>query len=63
MDSIVRSWAERKLFTPAEIEAGDPRRAAAKPVGAEPVRSDSDKLRSMEKMLRHLQTKSGGREG
>lgn len=63
MDSIVRSWAERKLFTPAEIEAGDPRRAAAKPIGAEPVRSDSDKLRSMEKMLRHLQTKSGGREG
>jgi len=25
MDSIVRSWAEKKLFTPQEIEAGDAR--------------------------------------
>ncbi len=65
MDSIVRSWNENRLYTPEEIEAGDPRRTSAKPAApAERTRSDSDKLDSMRKMLNHLQkTKGDGREG
>ena len=40
LDAILRSWREKRLFTPAEIEAGDPRRRpgrAAKKQGDKPI--------------------------
>lgn len=64
MDRIIRDWSEKKIFTPEEIEAGDPRRAAANPSRTpERTRSNSEKLEGMRKMLNHLQKPTGnGRE-
>jgi hypothetical protein len=39
MDTILRSWHEKKLHTPAEIDAAEPRRQG----GAEPRRTAPDK--------------------
>lgn len=58
MDTIVRSWAEKRLFTPEEIEAGDARRTPNKPAAAANApQSDSDKLRQMQKMYERLKGK------
>lgn len=56
MNKILCSWDERKLYTPEEIEAGDPRTPAKKPAAA-PKHSDSDKIEQMQKMYEHLKGK------
>jgi len=64
MDKILRSWDEKRLYTPAEIEAGDARRGSRPPVptGARetPAASDSEKLEKMRKMVEHMKNRSGG---
>ena len=58
MDRIVRSWAEKHLYTPEEIEAGDARRdftavsANARP--QQPQRGDTEKLEAMRRMYAHM---------
>ena len=57
MDRIVRSWSEKRLFTPEEIETGDARvSAAARRTAGEPERreTDSEKLERLRRMAEHL---------
>ena len=50
LDAILRSWREKGLFTPAEIEAGDPRRRPGK---AAPKTADKPiDLRDLESLLK-----------
>ena len=56
-DKILRSWAEKRLFTPEEIAAGDPRRAAKPQPAAASRRSESEKIEQMQKMYEHLKGK------
>ena len=56
-DKILRSWAEKQLFTPAEIAAGDPRRSGMKKPAAAAQQDNGDKIGQMEKMLEHLNGK------
>lgn len=57
MDKILHSWAEKALFTPAEIEAGDARYQSKKPAPVPAAQSDRDKLRQMQKMYERLKDK------
>lgn len=59
MDRIVRSWSEKGLYTPAEIEAGDARRSGPKRSGAAAERSDSEKLADMRRLY---ETMKGGED-
>ena len=54
MDKILRSWAEKRLFTPAEIEAGDPRKAGKSAAAPQQTHSESEKIGQMQKMYDHL---------
>lgn len=54
MDRIVRSWSEKGLFTPEEIEAGDSRRSGPKRQLAAPSRSDSEKLADMRRLYENM---------
>lgn len=54
MDRIVRSWSEKGLFTPEEIEAGDSRRSGPKCQPAAPSRSDSEKLADMRRLYENM---------
>lgn len=54
MDRIVRSWSEKGLFTPEEIEAGDSRRSGPKRQPAAPSRSDSEKLADMRRLYENM---------
>ena len=60
MDTILKSWSDKQLFTPEEIEAGDPakrsRSAAAAPA------SNTDKIRQMEKWVDRMKKTGGGKE-
>ena len=53
MDRIVRSWDEKRLYTPEAIEAGDARRVSV-PANAQPQRSDNEKLAAMRRMYEHM---------
>lgn len=54
MDRIVTSWADKKLFTPGEIEAGDPRQAK-KPAEARPGGGSlEDKIERMKRLNKHM---------
>ena len=56
MDKIIRSWNDKRLYTPEEIEQGDARRGGQRPASTpEPERSDSDKLDAMRRMYEHMQ--------
>ena len=49
MNKILQTWHEKKLHTPAEIEANDPRRkpaSAAKPAAKQDKPIDLDRLRA-----------------
>lgn len=59
MDSIIQSWNEKQLYTPAEIEAGDARRGAAKKPAEVTGSTDSEKLEIMRKLYDHLKSKEG----
>ena len=56
MDKILSSWAERRLFTPGEIEAADPRAGGRKPLQRRgPGQDDRDgKLGRMRAVYEHL---------
>jgi len=57
MDTILRSWAEKQLFTPAEIRSGDARRGRNKPADTPSQQSDSEKIQQMQKMYERLKGK------
>ena len=59
MDSIIRSWNDKQLYTPEEIEAGDPMQRAKRP--AAPVPKDNKK--KIEELRRVYQSISGQKEG
>ena len=64
MDKIICSWAEKKLFTPAEIEAGDARRSTVKktaPSGAATQEQEQQDLAYLQKM--YGQGKGGAPNG
>lgn len=62
MDKIIRSWAEKQLFTPSEIEAGDARRGGKQKPSAPQQQSDSEKLAAMRELYEHMKN-SGNKEG
>lgn len=53
MDTILRSWDGKKLYTPEAIAAGDPPRKPKAPPVEQP-RSDSEKLDAMRRMYEHM---------
>jgi len=59
MDRIVQSWNEKRLYTPAEIEAGDTRTAQPRRRNGEPERSESEKMEQLRKLANHLNKKEG----
>jgi DNA replication protein DnaD len=60
MDTILKSWSDRQLFTPEEIEAGDPAKRS-RSAGA-PAASNTDKIRQMEKLVDRMKKTGGGKE-
>ena len=56
MDRIVRSWDEKRLYTPEAIEQGDARRVSVSvPANAQPQRGDNEKQReATRRMIAHL---------
>jgi len=58
MDKILQSWSEKRLFTPEEIEAGDPPRRGARSApaagGQERVSSLDEKVAAMRRLNEHL---------
>jgi len=63
MDSIVRSWDEKHLHTPEEIEAGDPAQRSKRTKSAGTAGGDDEKMKQMQKMLEHMKKHSGKEEG
>lgn len=60
MDSIVRSWNEKRLYTPEEIEAGDSRRYASRKAPVQKTdKSDDEKIAQMRKMYHQMKTGEG----
>ena len=59
MDTILRSWNEKRLYTPEAIAAGDPARLPKSRPAAEPERSDGEKLDAMRRMYEHMK---GGKQ-
>jgi DnaD/phage-associated family protein len=59
MDTILRSWCDKGLLTPEEIEAKDP---AKRSRAAAPAASNSEKMAQMEKMVAHMRKPGGGKE-
>lgn len=53
MDTILRSWSDKGLFTPEDIETKDPT-SREKRRSAAPAASNSDKVEHMRKMVGHL---------
>ena len=53
MDTILRSWNDKGLYTPEDIEAKDPA-GREKRRGPAPAASNSDKVEHMRKMVGHL---------
>ena len=59
MDTIVRSWSEKQLYTPEAIETGDARRSGGKKPAAASGQSDGEKLAQMRKMYDYLKNREG----
>ena len=60
MDRIVRSWDEKGLYTPEEIEKGDRRQGpAARRTAEETKQSDAKKMEQMRKLAEHLNSREG----
>ena len=62
MDTILRSWAEKRLFSPEAIESGDPRRASKQPSAPQQEQrpaADSEKLARMRRMYEHMKGGTG----
>lgn len=59
MDRIVRSWNEKRLYTPEEIEAGDARRVGPRRTEAAAARSDSEKLADMRRIYENMKGGEG----
>ena len=59
MDTIVRSWSEKQLYTPEAIEAGDARRSGGKKPASAAADNNSEKLAQMQKMYDYLKNKEG----
>ena len=59
MDRIVRSWSEKRLYTPEEIEAGDARRGGPKRPETAGGRSDSEKLADMRRIYENMKGGEG----
>ena len=57
MDKILRSWDEKKLYTPEEIAAGDARYADRKPAGNAAAKTNSEKIADMQKMYERMKGK------
>lgn len=59
MDKIVRSWSEKKLFTPEAIEAGDARYTSRKPPVSDREADDRD-MEYTRRMYEHMMNKGKG---
>lgn len=57
MDKIVRSWSEKKLFTPREIQEGDARHTPRKAPVLTPQEEDERDLEYMRRMFEHTNSK------
>ena len=60
MDSIMKSWNEKDLHTPEEIEAGDPAQRARSRAGV-PAASNSQKVKQMQGMYDRMKKPDGGK--
>lgn len=60
MDKIVRSWNEKKLFTPEAIEAGDARRTSRKPSLSDREADERD-MEYTRRMYEHMINKEKGK--
>lgn len=60
MDRILQSWSEKKLFTPAEIEAGDARRVSPARPAADTPPEDEQKRRNQEILRKMYEQMNGG---
>ena len=61
MDTILKSWSAKQLFTPEEIEAGDPKKRSRSAPAAPPV-SNRDKIAQMERFYHNMKNNGGRKE-
>ncbi len=61
MDSILRSWDGKHLYTAEAIETGDPARRSRR--GAAPASSNSEKIARMQKIYDSMRDPKGNKEG
>ena len=61
MDSILRSWDGKHLYTAEAIETGDPARRSRR--GAAPASSNSEKIARMQKIYDSMRDPKGKKEG
>ena len=61
MDSIMRSWDGKHLYTAAAIESADPARRARR--GAAPASSNIEKIARMQKIYDSMRNPNGKKEG
>ena len=59
MDTILKSWSDKQMFTPAEIEEKDPAQRARGRAGA-PAQSNSEKIDRMRKVYDNLKKTGKG---